>query len=387
MLEKPTPKRLMPTLLALAVLSLAGSVQAQKVPSDGADEQSKATPRRSSRAAGAQKKSSPTKGSDETTGEAENGQAGRRTKGKVKVDLASGDKRGGESRKGKGAPKPNNKPAWLTSPALQKKTPPWQWKYRWLIRGGFLGATAGVVVLIGRSAWEWGTKRSFKVQNDMWFQKREDLDGGADKFGHLVGMYLLSRGMTYIFDQTLCPHWISVLVGGVNSALLGLFIEVGDAYTALYGFSYSDIVFNLLGTALGVLQDSIPVLDRLFSVSMWWFPSQGYLHSKEKKQEAFTDYSGTKYFFHLLLSGVPYIRKTPLRYFRLDVAFWSRNFKPYDAGYPDNMHQYLYFGASVDFSRLVLDIWPDKWYRTSTAVFLKYFNIYGPFETGYKVKF
>lgn len=243
---------------------------------------------------------------------------------------------------------------------------------------------AAVTVLIGRSVWDWGENRSFRLQNDKWFEKDPDLDGGSDKFGHLVGLYLMSRGMTYIFDETGMPHWVSVLAGGFNSAMVGIFIEVGDAYTAKYGFSYTDVVFNMIGTCFGMLQDSVPLLDRLFSLSIWWFPSRGYLLTKEKKQELFTDYSGSKYFLHLLLSGVPYINKTPLRYFRLDLAFWSRNFKPYDYGYPDNMKQYLYVGASVDFAQLVWDLWPDKWYRTSTYVFLKYFNVYGPFETGVK---
>ena len=281
-------------------------------------------------------------------------------------------------------------PEWIDSPAAQRdmtKELSWQWKYRWLIRSGVLLTTYGIVVGIGRSAWEWGSGRSFLLEHDGWFEKDHTLDGGADKFGHLYGMYLLSRGITYIFNETHCPHWLSVLMGALNSTLIGVIIEVGDAYTAAYGFSYTDIVFNLIGTAFAVIQDTIPVMDRLFSLSMWWFPSRGYLFSHDKKQELFTDYSGTKYFLHLLLSGIPYINRTALRYFRFDVGFWSRNYKPYDFGYPDDLQQFLYFGMSVDFAQLVLDLWPDRWYRTSTSVFLRYFNLHGPFETGYKIRF
>jgi hypothetical protein len=277
-------------------------------------------------------------------------------------------------------------PDWLGSPAARKRPYRWQYDYRWWILGGVLFANAAITVLIGRSAWDWGENRGFKLQDDRWFEKSPDLDGGADKLGHLVGMYLMSRGMTYIFDETGMPHWVAVLAGGLNSAMVGTLIEVGDAYTAKYGFSYTDIVFNLIGTGFAMLQDSVPILDDLFSLSIWWFPSRGYLFSKDKKQEMFTDYTGTKHFLHLLLSGVPYVKETPLRYFRLDVAFWSRNFKPYDYGYPDNLQQFVYIGASVDFAQLVWDVFPKKWYRTSTYVFLKYFNIYGPFETGVKLE-
>lgn len=286
---------------------------------------------------------------------------------------------------------PQVRPEWLKSPAakemiLQKQLS-WQWKYRWLIRGGVLAATYGIVAGIGRSAWEWGSGRDFLWKHDGWFEKDETLDGGSDKFGHLYGMYLLSRGITYIFDETMSPRWISILMGGLNSAAIGVIIEVGDAYTARYGFSYTDVVFNLIGTALAVVQDTFPIMDGLFSLSMWWFPSKGYINESGNKQELFTDYTGTKYFFHILLSGIPYIKDTPLRYFRLDAAFWSRGFKPYDYGYPDEMSQHLYFGISLDFAQIVLDTFPKKWYRTSTATFLKYYNLYGPFETGYTIDF
>ena len=45
------------------------------------------------------------------------------------------------------------------------------------------------------------------------------------------------------------------------------------------------------------------------------------------------------------------------------------------------------YDKNDEIARLVLDLWPKKWYRTSTAVFLKYVNLYAPFETGFKMVF
>jgi len=283
------------------------------------------------------------------------------------------------------AARTKGKPLWLSSPAARAKIRDWRWKYRWWIRGGTLTLNWGIVVLVGRGSWQWGKSRKFLFHNDRWFEKDPRLDGGSDKFGHLYGMYLMQRGFTYIFDETGAPHWLSTLASGINSALIGIAIECGDAYTAYYGFSYSDLVFDLIGTGLGVLQDAIPALDGLFSLSMWYWPSSGYLSDKnEHRENLFTDYDGTKYFFHLLMSGIPGVRRTPFKYLRLDVAYWARGFKPYSKDFPYHMRQYVYVGVSLDFAQMVWDLFPHKWYRKSTYVFLKYFNLYGPIESGYK---
>ncbi len=263
----------------------------------------------------------------------------------------------------------------------------WRWKYRWYVLSGGLALSWTIVVGIGRFAWKWGQSHEFRVHSDGWFAKRPDLDGGSDKFGHMYAMYALERGFTYIFESLGIPHWVAVLASSINSALSGVAIELGDGFTAAYGFSSSDIAFDLMGTALGLVQDLYPPLRNVFALSYWYWPSSGFLSKRNPhKEKALTDYSGSKYFFHILGSGIPYVKDTPFRYLRFDLGFWSRGFKEYDKDFPYHMHQYFYLGLSVDFAKLVWDLFPHEWYRTSTYVFLKYFNLYGPFETGYKFK-
>ena len=294
-----------------------------------------------------------------------------------------------EKKGGKRAKEPL--PEWVFSPAMQRHKQGWMKEYRWWVRGAVQLLTWSIVVIIGRQGWKWGQTRKFLLQDDRWFEESPDLDGGSDKFGHTIGMYLLNRGNTWFWLETGGSRWAGVLVGTLSSVAVGTVIEVGDAYTARYGFSYTDIVFNLIGTALGALQDAIPALDPLYSMSIFWFPSEGFFSSKNPdKQDMLTDYSGTKHFFHILLAGIPYVNRTFARYLRLDIAYWTRGFKKYDRGYTDDPDKFsakrvVYFGVSIDFAQLVLDLWPKKWYRTSTAIFLKYVNLYAPFETGFKL--
>lgn len=286
-------------------------------------------------------------------------------------------------------------PEWVFSPAMQKHRQEWMKEYRWWIRGAIQLGIWSVIVVIGRQGWRWGkdNERNFLLKDDRWFEASPDLDGGADKFGHTIGMYLLNRGYTWIWMESGGSRWAGVLVGTLTSLAVGTVIEVGDAYTARYGFSYTDIIFNLIGTVLGAVQDAVPALDPVYSMSIFWFPSAGFYTSKNsQKQDMLTDYSGTKHFFHILLAGVPYVNRTYARYLRLDLAYWTRGFKKYDRGYTDDPEKFsakrvVYFGVSIDFAQLVLDLWPKKWYRTSTAIFLKYVNLYSPFETGFKLVF
>jgi hypothetical protein len=278
---------------------------------------------------------------------------------------------------GKKANKPL--PDWVFSPAMKRHRQGWMEEYRWWVRAAFQLGIWTVVVVIGRQGWKWGQTRKFLLKDDRWFEESPDLDGGADKFGHTIGMYLLNRGYSWVWLNTGGSRWAAVLTGTLTSVAVG--------------FSYTDIIFNMIGTVLGALQDAIPALDPLYSMSIFWFPSQGFFSSKNpSKQDMLTDYSGTKHFFHILLAGIPYVNRTFARYLRLDLAYWTRGFKKYDRGYTDdpekfNAKRVVYFGVSIDFAQLVMDLWPKKWYRTSTAIFLKYVNLYGPFETGFKLVF
>jgi len=70
--------------------------------------------------------------------------------------------------------------------------------------------------------------------------------GGGDKASHLVAYNGVSRLLTATYELLGEPRDDAVRLGSQISFLTGFVTEIGDA-TTKYGFSYEDVVFDLLG--------------------------------------------------------------------------------------------------------------------------------------------
>lgn len=119
----------------------------------------------------------------------------------------------------------------------------------------FLIAGANVVVFGGslialNSAWYKGyDKTSFHTFNDSkeWLQ--------MDKIGHAWGAYTAARGSTGLWNWTGLPHHNTVWLGGLSSFAYLTTIEFFDAYSAKWGWSWSDISANIVGSGLFMGQE------------------------------------------------------------------------------------------------------------------------------------
>ncbi len=220
--------------------------------------------------------------------------------------------------------------------------------------GGYLA-----VAVWARFAWYAGQDQSdsFVVLDEGWFGS-DTYAGGADKLGHFYSCYLATR-MTVLalrkggFSPTARRTLASVMTMAFFTG-----IEVKDAYHLNYGFSWSDMVANTLGTALGVAMQAYPALDRWLDVRLEYFPSAAYLQRlRNGDPNVGEDYSGMNYALWLKLNAVAALRQTLARYIDVGVGFGTIGYKP---GPQPQRRQELSLRISLNATRLVDDAFEPR---------------------------
>jgi Predicted periplasmic lipoprotein (DUF2279) len=112
----------------------------------------------------------------------------------------------------------------------------------------WIGAVS--VVAVGgaaANAFTDGTSQSFHFTNEGWFG-RNTYAGGGDKASHFVSYNVVARLLTEVYGDLGMTTDDSRLLGAGVSSFAGLANELGDG-TNRYGFSYEDMVVNVLGAA------------------------------------------------------------------------------------------------------------------------------------------
>jgi len=148
------------------------------------------------------------------------------------------------------------------------------------------------------------------------FEFYNDLGGynQTDKFGHMYGAYMES----YIGMRSL--RWAgfsekkAALYGGTLGFFLQLPIEIWDGMYEEWGFSWSDVAANSLGSALVVGQqlafhDQVVKYKFTFSPSPYARQANGYLG--EGFNQLFYDYNGHTYWFSTGVNRIIKNRKIP----------------------------------------------------------------------------
>ncbi len=175
-----------------------------------------------------------------------------------------------------------------------------------------------------------------------------------------------------------------------NCSISGLLIEVGDAYTSEYGFSYEDLISDLTGISLGILLEYSPTLDSLIGYSWQYWPTSRYYGKNGEKPLNFTtDYNGSKFVLNFRLAGLQnFGLKLPnfLRYIQLDLGYFSRNYRSGDVT-AEGPYRSLYYGVSLNFMEIVKDFFENPECRTSRILQqpFKYYHIPAGYHQDYKI--
>lgn len=195
----------------------------------------------------------------------------------------------------------------------------------------------------------------FHWSDEGWFGT-DSVAGGADKLGHAFAFYASTRLMTTALDEWAGqPRRDAIRLAAATSAAVSLAIEVFDGYTLEYGFSWQDMVMNLVGIGAGVLLESYPRVDDLIDLRLQYWPSDD--AKKYGETNPFNDYSGQTYLLVFKASGVPELERNPwLRYVELQFGYGSRGYSPHPGIYAPEQpvkERNLYFGIGLNLTEVL----------------------------------
>lgn len=232
------------------------------------------------------------------------------------------------------------------------------------------GVTAFVPIVtlgFGRKAWAWGSGHKPYARDERWFQQDTSF-GGADKAGHMYAHYVTERFLFTVFDHLDSNPTEKVIFSTGLTCVVGLMIEIGDAYTSQYGFAINDIIADYTGVALGAVLDSFPTADAFVGMTVNYKPTDAFRENEKGVMRALewvNDYSGFIYMINFKLAGFKYIgMDIPefMRYIQIDAGYYTRHMSAYDEKKfrsKDDNRRYLYAGVSVNFAEVVKDFYDD----------------------------
>jgi len=236
---------------------------------------------------------------------------------------------------------------------------------RWTILGG----TIPIVSLFGLKTWDWGDRHTPYSKREGFFGEGTSF-GGSDKGGHFMAHYMVERAVYNIFDWTEDGQDQKWAYSIGTTMMVGLFIEVGDAYTSAYGFSYEDIVADYAGILVGAALEYSPLLKGFISFSIGYIPSAGYRDGYSKQShlkwglDVVNDYSGLQYMMNFKVAGFKNLGfdvPLALRLVSIDFGYYTKGYTRYDSGrYPDGKERDIFVGISINSAQLLSELWPDS---------------------------
>ncbi len=119
----------------------------------------------------------------------------------------------------------------------------------WFVAGANAALYAGSYVALNKAWYADYDKSKFHFFNDNaeWNQ--------VDKAGHLWTTYHVSRLSAEMWEWTGLNRRQSAWLGGASGMLYQSIVEMQDAYSSKWGFSWGDVGANVAGAGLFVLQE------------------------------------------------------------------------------------------------------------------------------------
>jgi len=217
-------------------------------------------------------------------------------------------------------------------------------------------AIGGIVLTVGaygaKNWWNEDMDSRPSTRHEGWFGEGT-YAGGADKLGHAyityAGTRLLARGFEALGNDP--PHALRLAAWTSFGVLTG--VEVVDAFSKKWRFSYEDVACNAAGTVLAVLQERFPSFDALLDFRLLYQRSDDARALGEF--DPIGDYSGQTFLLALKADGVPALHDVPvLRYVELLAGYGTRGYEPV-AQPPSPPERLIYYGVGINLSRLLGD--------------------------------
>ena len=101
---------------------------------------------------------------------------------------------------------------------------------------------------------------------------RTTKSGGADKLGHLWGTYAASHLLAYTYRRWGYSDSAANSLGALSALGIATLMELGDAYSGDFGFSYEDMVMNMAGAGTAYVLGRYPSLKRKIDLRVEFKP-------------------------------------------------------------------------------------------------------------------
>lgn len=202
------------------------------------------------------------------------------------------------------------------------------------------------ILIYGVFKWDYG-ESSLNFKNEGWFE-RDTKYGGADKVGHLWTGYMLSHLYSYIYRKWGYTDEEANLYGSLSSLGVNTFMELADGFSPSQGFSYEDMVMNILGCGAGYIWGKYPNLARKIDFRIEYTP--------EFNSHDFgiaTNYERQRFLVAFKADGFDAIRNPYLQYLEFHVGYYARGYKDHVEGGPDDRRRSIYMGLGFNVSKLV----------------------------------
>ncbi len=128
-------------------------------------------------------------------------------------------------------------------------TPQQKKKRTWIVAGGNLVFYTASMVALNSLWYKDYPRTSFHTFND-WPEWKQ-----VDKVGHVYSAYVASRGSMELWRWTGIERKKRIWIGGMSGAFYKTIIEVLDGFSSEWGWSWSDIGANMLGSGALVAQE------------------------------------------------------------------------------------------------------------------------------------
>lgn len=218
----------------------------------------------------------------------------------------------------------------------------------------------------------------YHFTSEGWFGKTT-FAGGADKAAHFADYYIISREMAFLYEKLGYSPGVSRLIGFGVSAVAGLVTEIGDG-TNVYGFSYEDLISDVLGAGAAALIAHFGIDDLVGFRAGFLIP-----HNTDtccQVRAPGRDYSNELYTGDLRLAGLA--RRLgwnigPLKYLLLSVTYGT---KGYPRGEVETRERQFGVELGIDFRQIVddLGVGRNTWWGYAIHVVVDNFRI--PFTAG-----
>lgn len=182
-------------------------------------------------------------------------------------------------------------------------------------------------------------QRSPHTAKEGWFSN-DTKNGGSDKLGHFYVSYSLSHLLAYIYNENGYSSEGAARLGALSSFVMTSWMEAGDSFSN-YGFSWEDLLMNIVGSSTGYLFYTHPELASKIDFRIEFVPDFSTF-------DFVTDYEHQKFVVALKLDGFHFSQDNFLKYLELHLGYYSR-------GYPDQLdkERNIYVGIGLNVSRLL----------------------------------